>query len=168
MPALLVRYVRIVDRLNLWIGRVVMYSLFVMVGILLWSSASKTFFTPSLWTLESAQFALAAYYMLGGAYAMQQGGHVRMDLFYSDWSPRTKALIDSVTVLFLIFFLVVLLLGGINSTAYSLQYSERSATAWRPLMWPIKTIMCTGIVLMLLQALAELLKDVARVRGREI
>ncbi|GAB5376139.1 MAG: TRAP transporter small permease subunit [Acuticoccus sp.] len=134
----------------------------------MWSSASKTFFTPSLWTLESAQFALAAYYMLGGAYAMQQGGHVRMDLFYCEWSPRTKALIDSVTVLFLIFFLTVLLLGGINSTAYSLQYSERSATAWRPLMWPIKTIMCTGIVLMLLQALAELLKDVARIRGREI
>lgn len=168
MPAFLLTYVRIVDRLNTWIGRIVMYSLFVMVAILLWSSASKTFFNPSLWTLESAQFALAAYYMLGGAYAMQHGGHVRMDLFYAEWSPRTKAMIDCVTVLFLVFFLVVLLIGGINSTAYSFEYGERSPTAWRPFLWPIKTIMCTGIVLMLLQAVSELLKDVARVRGVEV
>jgi len=168
MPAVLRRYVHVVDRMNTVIGRIVMYSLFVMVGVLLWSSVSKTFFLPSLWTLETAQFSLAAYYMLGGAYAMQQGGHVRMDLFYSEWSPRTKALVDCFTVLFLIFFLVVLLLGGINSTSYSLTYNERSPTAWRPLMWPIKIIMCTGIVLMLLQALAELIKDVARARGRAL
>lgn len=168
MPLVLRRYVHVVDRMNTVIGRIVMYSLFVMVGILLWSSVSKTFFTPTLWTLETAQFSLAAYYMLGGAYAMQHGGHVRMDLFYSEWSPRTKAAVDCFTVLFLIFFLVVLLLGGINSTAYSLTYNERSATAWRPLMWPIKIIMCTGIVLMLLQSIAELIKDVARIRGKAL
>ena len=164
MPGWILAYIRIVDRLNTIIGRIVMYSLFLMVGILLWSSISKTFFVPSLWTLESAQFALTAYYILGGAYAMQHGGHVRMDLFYAEWSDRTKAVIDAFTVLFLIFFLVVMLLGGINSTAYSLEYGERSATAWRPLMWPIKLIMCIGISLMLLQAVAEGLKDIARVR----
>ena len=164
MPGWILAYIRIVDRLNTIIGRIVMYSLFLMVGILLWSSISKTFFVPSLWTLESAQFALTAYYILGGAYAMQHGGHVRMDLFYAEWSDRTKAVIDAFTVLFLIFFLVVMLLGGINSAAYSLEYGERSATAWRPLMWPIKLIMCIGISLMLLQAVAEGLKDIARVR----
>lgn len=164
MPGWVLAYIRIVDRLNTIIGRIVMYSLFLMVGILLWSSISKTFFVPSLWTLESAQFALTAYYILGGAYAMQHAGHVRMDLFYAEWSDRTKAFVDAFTVLFLIFFLVVMLLGGINSTAYSIEYGERSPTAWRPVMWPIKVIMCVGISLMLLQAVAEGLKDIARIR----
>ena len=59
-------YIRIVDAINYRLGRLVMYGIFVMVAILLWSSVSKTFFTPSLMTLEMAQFAMVAYYMLGG------------------------------------------------------------------------------------------------------
>jgi len=43
---------------------IVMYGIFVLMAILLWSSVSKTFFVPSLWTLEMAQFAMVAYYML--------------------------------------------------------------------------------------------------------
>ena len=59
-------YIRTVDPLNRIIGRIVMWGLFGMMGILLWSSISKTFFLPSLWTLEMAQFAMVAYYILGG------------------------------------------------------------------------------------------------------
>ena len=70
--------------------------------------------------------------------------------------------------MFLIFFLCVLLYGGLSSTSYSLQYGERSATAWRPYLWPIKIIMCIGIFLMLLQAVAEFFKDIARIRGVEL
>ena len=177
-----------VDSLNKTIGLIVMYSVFVLMGILLWSSISKTFFLPSLWTLEMAQFAMVAYYMLGGPYALLSGGHVRMDLFYGDWSLRRKATIDTVTVLFLIFYLGILLYGALGSTAYSLGYwgkapleffvglitgseeigrMERSSTAWRPYIWPIKAIMIIGLILMLLQALSELIKDIARALGRE-
>ncbi|MCY4463283.1 MAG: C4-dicarboxylate ABC transporter, partial [Albidovulum sp.] len=46
--------------------------------------------------------------------------------------------------------------------------SERSYSAWRPYMWPIKIIMCAGILLMILQALSEFLKDIARIRGEDI
>lgn len=177
-----------VDSLNKAIGLIVMYSVFVLMGILLWSSISKTFFLPSLWTLEMAQFAMVAYYMLGGPYALLSGGHVRMDLFYGNWSLRRKATIDTVTVLFLIFYLGILFYGALGSTAYSLGYwgkapleffaglitgseeigrMERSSTAWRPYIWPIKAIMIIGLILMLLQALSELIKDIARALGRE-
>ncbi len=149
-------YVRIVDRMNRWIGRIVMYGIFVMMGILLWSSISKTFFLPSLWTLEMAQFAMVAYYILGGPYAVQMGSNVRMDLLYSELSDRRKAQIDAITVLFLIVYLGFMLWGGWDSLMYSFQYGgERSPTAWRPYLWPIKTIMVTGIFLMLLQAISE-------------
>lgn len=159
-------YVRFIDRINYLIGRVVMYGIFVMMGILLWSSISKTFFVPSLWTLEMAQFAMVAYYILGGPYSIQLGSNVRMDLLYGEWSVRRKAQVDSLTVLFLIFYLGVLLWGGIDSTIYSFQYGgERSPTAWRPYLWPIKLIMCIGIFLMLLQAVSELCKDILGLKG---
>ena len=145
-----------------------MYGLFVIFGVLLWSSISKTFFLPSLWTLEIAQFAMVAYYILGGPFSLQIGANVRMDLFYGGWTDRKKAWFDAFSILLLIFYLGVLLYGAIDSTTYSLQYNERSPTAWRPLLWPIKIIMCVGIFLMLLQAISEFFKDIAKLRGKEI
>ena len=145
-----------------------MYGLFVIFGVLLWSSISKTFFLPSLWTLEIAQFAMVAYYILGGPFSLQIGANVRMDLFYGGWKDRKKAWFDAFSILLLIFYLGVLLYGAIDSTTYSLQYNERSPTAWRPLLWPIKIIMCVGIFLMLLQAISEFFKDIAKLKGKEI
>ncbi|NBQ29036.1 MAG: TRAP transporter small permease subunit, partial [Rhodobacteraceae bacterium] len=121
MTALL-RFSGVIDGLNRWIGFIVMYGIFVLMAILLWSSVSKTFFVPSLWTLEMAQFAMVAYYMLGGPYSILVGSNVRMDLFYGNWSLRRKATVDVITVFFLIFYLVVLLRGALSSTAYSLGY----------------------------------------------
>ena len=145
-----------------------MYGLFVIFGVLLWSSISKTFFLPSLWTLEIAQFAMVAYYILGGPFSLQIGANVRMDLFYGGWTDRKKAWIDAFSILLLIFYLGVLLYGAIDSTTYSLQYNERSPPAWRPLLWPIKIIMCFGIFLLLLQAISEFFKDIAKLKGKEM
>ena len=159
-------YILAVDLVNRRVGRFIMYGLFVIMAILLWSSLSKTFFNPSLWTLEMAQFAMVAYYILGGPYAVQTDANVRMDLFYGSWSMRRKAWFDVFTVFFLLFYLAVLLWGGIDSTIYSFQYGgERSPSAWRPYLWPIKVIMVAGIVLMIFQAVSEFFKDILRLRG---
>ena len=188
MIATMRTYVRVVDAVNYRIGRMVMWGLFAMMAILLWSSFSKTFFLPSLWTLEMAQFAMVTYFIVGGPYAMQMGSNVRMDLFYHNWSTRRKAAVDAFTVLFLLFYLGVLLYGALGSTAYSLGYwgkeplaffgglisgseevgrLERSSTAWRPYIWPVKTLMILGFTLMLLQAVSELFKDIARLQIQE-
>jgi len=181
--------IRTIDAVNYRVGRIVMYGIFVVMGILLWSSVSKTFFLPSLWTLEMAQFAMVTYYILGGPYSLQLGSNVRMDLLYGGWSDRKKAGFDLLTVLFLIFYLGVMLYGAVSSTAYSLGYwggepfsflgglltgteevgrMERSSTAWRPYLWPIKGIMVLGLLLMLLQCLSELMKDILRIKGEAI
>lgn len=197
MPSAIKGYVRAIDAMNRFIGRIAMYLIFALVGVLLWSSISKTFFNPSLWTLETAQFVMVAYYILGGPYSIQMGSNVRMDLFYGAWSLKTKAWVDAFTVLFLMFYLGVLFYGAVSSTAYSLGYFglepfqffgdllktlmiegldaasaklgylERSSTAWRPFLWPVKTILCLGVFLMLLQCLAELFRDLGRLRGDE-
>ncbi len=169
MPTVAIAYVRFVDRFNYYIGRFMMYGIFVLMAVLMWSTLSKQIFVvPAYWTLEVAQFVLVAYYLVGGAYSIQLGSNVRMDLFYGNWSDRRKSWVDSFTILLLIFYLGVLLYGGIDSTLYSIQYNERSPSLWRPLMWPVKTIMCTGIFLMMLQSISELIKDVAKLRGVSI
>jgi len=169
MKRALKRYIAVVDPINRWVGRLVMYGIFVMMAILLWSTISKAMVVPSLWTLEMAQFAMVAYYILGGPYSIQLGSNVRMDLLYGDWSLRRKAQVDAITVLFLIVFLGFLLWGGIDSTIYAFKYGgERSPTAWRPYLWPIKLIMDIGIGLMLLQAISELFKDILRLQGEDM
>lgn len=199
MPRFVIAYVKYVEAVNYRVGRMAMYLIFVLMGVLLWSSISKTFFNPAQWTLETAQFVMVAYYLLGGPYSMQLNSHVRMDLVYGGWSIRTKAWVDAFTIFGLIFYLVILLHGAIGSTAYSLGqpynvgayeffsqlgggllsggidgakevlgHMERSATAWRPYLWPVKTIATFGIFLMLLQAIAVFFKDIATIRGEEL
>jgi len=168
MPRAIRAYVFWVDRVNRWLGKVVMLLVFVMMGILLYSAWTKNFSIPPLWAIEMAQFTLAAYYLLGGPYALQMDSHVRMDLAYSRWSPRTKAAVDAVTVLFLIFYLGVLLAGGIASAQYAIQYGETYYSSWAPKMAPIKVIMCVGIVLMILQAVAVFFRNVAEARGKPL
>ena len=85
--------------------------------------------------------------------------------------------------------MAVLLYGAVGSTAYSLGYwktepfsffaglltgseevgrLERSSSAWRPYLWPIKAVMILGLVLMLLQCLSEFFKDVLRLKGQPV
>lgn len=182
-------YISVVDAVNYRLGRVMMYGIFALMAVLLWSSVSKTFFTPTLWTLELAQFVMVAYYILGGPYSIQMGTNVRMDLLYGEWSVKRKAWFDLITVCFLIFYLCVLLYGAISSTAYSLGYwksepisylfgvvigteevgrLERSSSAWRPYLWPIKVLMIVGFFLMLLQCISELFKDVLRLKEEAV
>jgi TRAP-type mannitol/chloroaromatic compound transport system permease small subunit len=169
MPRAIVAFVNFVDAWNRRIGRFAMYLVVLLLGILLYAALSKAAFDISpIWTVEMASFTLTAYYMLGGAYSFQNDAHVRMDLFYGNWSPRARAMVDAFTVLGLLLYLSVLLLGAVESTIYAVETGGRRPSAWQPYLWPIRAIMAAGALLMLLQALSAFFKDVAIVRGRPI
>lgn len=168
MSKAIAAYVRFIDSVSHYIGLFAMYLVFAMLGILLWASFTKTFFLPANWTVETAQFVMVAYYLLGGAYSLKNDEHVRMDLLYGGWSTRRRAQVDLFTDLTLIFFLVMLLIGGVLSTIYAYEYGERSFSAWRPYMLPIKLVMTFGIFLTLLQAVAIFFRDWATIRGKPL
>ena len=168
MPDFVKSYVRNVDAFNRRVGRATMYLILVMMGILLYSSLSKTFLLPSMWTLEMAQFVMAAYYLLGGAYSLQMDSHVRMDLVYGRWSPKTKATVDAVTIILLFVYLGFLLYGSISSTTYAFRFNETSYSSWSPYMAPIKVIKTIGIFQKLLKTTSIFLKDLAVAIGRPI
>ena len=94
--------------------------------------------------------------------------HVRMDLIYSRLKDRTKALLDTLTSIFLITYLVILLIGAYSSLEYTIQTNQRLFTAWAPYVWPIKSVMLFGILLMLLQSISIFFKDLAKTFNLEI
>ena len=169
MPRIIKAYVRYVDAVNRVLGFFVMYLVLAMMGLLLFASITRYVLNiPFVWIIEMAQFLMAAYYILGGGYSMQLDAHVRMDVVYERWKPKTRAFVDSITAFCLVFYLVYMMRGGIASSAYSLKYNQTNYSAWAPPMAPIKIIMTVGIALMLLQAIAIFFRDLAKVTGREI
>ena len=161
-------YVDGITATSIVVGQLAMYLVFGMLGILFFETISRTVFNhPWIWTVEMAQFVMAAYYTLGGAYTLIIDGHVRMDLAYAKWSPKNKALADILTFTIIMLYLVTLVLGGIISLEYSIQYKQKSYSSWAPPVTPIKIIMLFGMLLMILQVIAEFFKDLAKVRGKE-
>ena len=169
MPKLIKYYINLIDYISLKTGRATMYLVFVMMFILILSFVTRNIINiPLIWIIEMAQFVMTGYYLLGGGYSMLTDDHVRMDLIYSKLKDKTKALLDTLTSVFLIFYIVVLFYGSISSLTYTIETNQRLFTAWAPYVWPIKSIMTFGILLMLLQSIAIFFKDLAKVLGREI
>ena len=169
MPKLIKYYIKFIDYISLKTGRATMYLVFVMMFILILSFVTRNIINiPLIWIIEMAQFVMTGYYLLGGGYSMLTDDHVRMDLIYSKLKDKTKALLDSLTSAFLIFYLVVLFYGSISSLTYTIETNQRLFTAWAPYVWPIKSIMTFGILLMLLQSIAIFFRDLAKVLGREL
>ena len=169
MPKAVKVFVRSVDKINTVVGIFSMYLVFMMIAILLYEPIARNLFgISSIWAVEMAQFTMAAYYLLGGGFSMLLKGHVRMDLLYGRWSEKKQAKVDAVTSLFLIFYLVFLLYGAYSSIEYAVMYGQKNRSAWAPYMAPIKIIMGTGVLLMLLQAIATFFKDLAKARGEKI
>jgi TRAP-type mannitol/chloroaromatic compound transport system permease small subunit len=161
-------YVRHVDAMSLRIGNVAKFLILAMIGVLAFEAISRNFFNSShIWSLEITEYINVTYYLLGGAYTLLIGGHVRMDVFYTNWSAKKKAIFDIITFVFGLIFLVMLIYGGSKSVIYSLKYNQVAYSAWAPPVAPIKIISVIGIVLMLLQNIAEFIKDLAIARGKD-
>ena len=162
-------YVKFTDMVCVKVGRITMYLVFAMMFILILSFVTRNIINfPLIWIIEMAQFIITAYYILGGSYSMITDDHVRMDLFYSKFSEKNQARMDAFTSIFLFFYLVTLLYGSISSLNYTIETNQRLFTAWRPYVWPIKSLMTFGILLMLLQTLSMFFKDLYRIRGKKI
>ena len=162
-------YVNIVDTICEKVGRFVMYWVFFMMFLLILSFVTRNIINfPLMWIIEMAQFTITAYYLLGGGYSMLTDDHVRMDLFYGKLSNKGKAKMDVFTSFFQIFYLIILFIGSITSLIYTIETKQKLFTAWAPYVWPIKTLMLIGILLMLLQAFSTLFKDIAKMKGNNI
>ena len=99
--------------------------------------------------------------MLGAAYALSKGVHIRADFLYRNFKTKTQGLIDFwLYILFYFAGLVVFLYMTIGFVEESIRRGERGMdTTWMPFMWPIKTCLLVGIIFLLIQGVSELLKS---------
>jgi len=106
--------------------------------------------------------------LLCGGYSMMIDAHVRMDLLYGKRSTKGQALADCLTSLLLGLYVVVLIMGGFAGIKYAVVYNQVNYTPWAPRLAPIKIIMTFGMVMMLLQVIAQFFRDLAKARGKTI
>ena len=116
--------------------------------------------------IELQWYLFSLVFLLGAAYALRHDAHVRVDVLYGQLSPRARAWIDLLgTILFLIPFSIFMLLVSYPSVLASWRIREVSPDPGGLPRYPIKTVVLIAFVLLLLQGISELLKQVAILRG---
>ncbi|HYG55372.1 MAG TPA: TRAP transporter small permease subunit [Burkholderiales bacterium] len=127
-----------------------------------WEVVARYLFgAPTRWAYEAIYMAYAALFMLGAAYGLRAGAHVRTDFLWQKWRPRTRAAIDIVAYAALFFpGMLAFLVAGAEATWDSWRMGERSAdTSWMPPLWPLKALVPLSSLLLILQGLSEFLKS---------
>jgi TRAP-type mannitol/chloroaromatic compound transport system permease small subunit len=150
-----------IDRINAAIGRAAAWCcLFIVLVQFAVVVMRYAFDIGFIWVQESIMYGHAALFMLAAAWTLQVGGHVRVDIFYADASPRTKALVDLFGALvFLLPFALVLVLLSVPYVARSWEIFERSReSSGLPFVYLLKTLIPLFAVLMALQGVAQAIR----------
>jgi TRAP-type mannitol/chloroaromatic compound transport system permease small subunit len=166
LPALLA-VIRCVDKFTDRSGTAVSWlSILLMLAISYEVMARYLFNAPTIWAFDIAYMSYGTLFMLGAAYALHKGAHIRTDFFWESFSIRTKGWIDSIA--YVVFFfpsLTALMLISGHEAFYAWQINETSdQTPWRPLLWPFKGVVPLACLLLLIQGVSELLKSLYMAR----
>ena len=167
MPRHFAAVAALIDRLIAAIGRAVMWLALVVVLLQFAVVVLRyAFGIGSIWLSESVVYAHAALFMLAAAWTLQANGHVRVDVFYADASPRAKALVDLLGALLLLLpFMAVIAWFALPYVARSWTVLERSREAsGLPLVYLLKTVIPAFALLMALQGTAQAIRAAITLR----
>jgi len=158
-----------IDRMNIWLGRSTGFLAFFVAAAIVYEVIVRHFFNrPTVWANESTIFAACVIYMLAGGWAVLEDRHVRIDLFYHGFSARKRAAIDCVTYPFFALYIVVMLWASSKYAWESLQLRETTMSPWNPPIYPMKILMTVGLLLILLQGTARLIRNLYFLRGKTL
>lgn len=167
MMQMLLAASRLVDALNLLVGRSVRWLILAAVLISAGNAVvRKAFQTSSNALLEIQWYLFSAMFLLCAAYALLRNAHVRIDFVSVRLSPRARSWIEIVGIVFFAvpfcWLLVQLSLPLVLDAFYT---AETSSNAGGLLRWPVYALVPVGMALLLLQCLSELVKHVAFLQG---
>lgn len=163
----LLSFSRLVDRFSLLCGKLIMW---LVLGATLISAGNavmrKAFNIGSNAYLEIQWYLFAGVFMLGVGYVMLKNGHVRIDFISSKLSKRTNAIIDSIgIVVFTIPLSIIMIDLGWPYFYNAWTSGEMSQNAGGLIRWPVVALIPLGFLILLLQALSELIKRIGFLRG---
>jgi len=162
-----IRLVRIIDKFTDTTGTWVAWLNMPLVLAVSYEVIARYLFNaPTVWSFDVTYMLYGTIFMLGSAYALHKGAHIRTDFFFERWSIRTQGVIDSVA--YLVFFFpsifVFLLVSGAEGW-YAFEIGETSEqTPWRPILWPFKMVVPLTCLLLLIQGISEAIKSVYAAR----
>lgn len=157
-----------IELLNIRAGEFAAYWAVISVFVYYYEVIARFVFnSPTNWVHESMFLMYGMQYMLAGAYAYREDQHVRVDVIYTKFSPRGKAVADIFTSVFFFIFVGVLFWTSWRFAADAINNNEHSFTEWGVQYWTVKLMMPVGAGLLFLQGISKLIKDVAFLaRGR--
>lgn len=163
------RAARLIDTVSIWSGKAAAWLILPLVFGLTYEVISRYVFkAPTIWAYDLAYMLYGSFFMLGAAFTLYKKGHIRTDIFYEKWSPKKQGWIDALLYLFFFFpGMIFFLIAGLDEAIHSWSLLEKSeAGAWRPPVYPFKTVIPLTALLLLIQGVSEFLKSVyAAVRG---
>ena len=158
------RFNRWVGKLNGFLGEFVAYWSAIAVFVYYYEVISRYVFnSPTNWAHESMFLMFGMQYLIAGGFVLREGGHVRVDVLYTNLRSRTKAILDLITSVFFFIFVFALLVTGWTFFSDSWGQREVSFTEWGIQYYPIKLALPVGAALLILQGLAQLANDIDRI-----
>ena len=172
MPRWMARAIFLIDSFSLWVGRIVCWLTIPLVVAMIYEVTARYFFTaPTVWAYDTSRMLYGGMFVLGSAYVLSRGLHIRSDFLYRKWSVHTQGWVDTVLYVTCFFPAMIILLWVSSEWAFtSLQRGERGTdTAWMPLLGPVKSTLPVGVAFLIIQGVSELLKSLHAARkGRWI
>lgn len=147
----LLKLASVIDSINARIGTVAAYLAYVIMAIIGYEVVTRTFFNkPTAWVHDLSGWLLVFYVFLGGAWALQKGYFVRVDIAYMHFPARVQAAIDLIVgTTLMALFAWVMITKGFEFGMRSFNVGETSANgSWKGRVWPAKLIMPVGMALL--------------------
>ncbi|MCS7234316.1 MAG: TRAP transporter small permease subunit [Synergistetes bacterium] len=161
------RFLSSVDKISEAAFKVTMWLIIPLFGSLFYEVIARYGFkAPTIWSYDLTYMLYGIMFILCSPYVLSRNKHVRIDLFYEKFSPKTKNLIDA--ILYVVFFfpaISVLLIKGTEYAIFSWKMGETSSVSpWRPPLYPLKTIFAIAVFLLLLQGIVQFIRIVRELK----
>ena len=166
--------IEFIDSKMLLSGKIIMWITIPLIYAMIHEVIGRHFFNrPTLWSFDISRMLAGALFMLGAAYTLSKGIHIRADFLYRNWTVKNQARVD--LFIYLLFFIPAFLVFFYVSFDYAytsicgrsnleeclggkVRIQRAMDTTWMPIMWPLKSCMPIGAFLLLVQGFSEILK----------
>jgi TRAP-type mannitol/chloroaromatic compound transport system permease small subunit len=154
-------FLRTIDKLSTWVGQAFSWLIVALTLLVSWEVFSRyALSNPHAWAFDAMAMMYGTMFMMAGAYTLSKRAHVRGDVIYGFFRPRTQATIDlTLYVFFFIPGVVALVWAGYYYAAESWAIREHSSVMYEgPPIYPFKTVIPVAGGFLLLQGIVEIIR----------
>lgn len=166
----MISYIRFADALSGWFGKMFAWLIILMTAGTCYEVFMRYVLNkPTPWALDVSFIMYGTLFMMGGAYTLSRGGHVRGDFLYRLWQPRTQARLD--LFLYITFFfpgVLALIFAGYKYAASSWSYAEVSVSSPAGIpIYQFKAVIVAAGILLFIQGIAQVMRCIIAIRNNQ-